>query len=162
MKRFLLPALVAVFFAGAACATAQVRAIAVGPKVGLYFDGSRPMVGAIAEIPLTPVLDFEPGVEFLFPGSGVTQIVPELNGRYSFNVQGSEVRPFLLGGLGLAFTFVSAGGDTKTDSDFRLNLGGGTVFNSRSLVQYWAGLKLYILSKAGSDIGLMGGVNFYL
>lgn len=160
MKRLLLAGIGSLLIA--AGAMAQVRNSAIGGKVGLYFDGGRPLFGVIGEVPLTRELDFEPGTELVFGIPNTTLLVVDANGRYSFDLVGSEVRPYVLGGLGLSFAFVSVGGTSSSTSDFRLNLGGGAVFNSRSLVQYWAGLKLYLLAKAGSDVSLQGGVNFYI
>jgi hypothetical protein len=142
-------------------AQAQVRQNAIGPKAGIYFNNSLIMIGAIAEIPLTPNLDFEPGVETVLGIDYTTRIVLDANARYSFDMQGTDVRPFVMGGIGLAFDFVNTG-TTSSRNDPRLNLGGGAVFNSRSLTQFWAGLKLYLLSKESSDVLLQGGVNFYL
>ncbi|HVZ39020.1 MAG TPA: outer membrane beta-barrel protein [Candidatus Kapabacteria bacterium] len=161
MKRILLATLLGMFTLGLAAAHAQVRANAIGAKLGLYFDGSKPMIGVNGEIPFTSELDFEPAAELVFGIQNTTLVILDANGRYSFNLQGSEVRPYLLGGLGVGVSFVSVNGTSKSDTDFRLNLGGGMVFNSRSLIQYWAGLKVFVLSKS-SDVGIQGGVNFYL
>jgi hypothetical protein len=64
--------------------------------------------------------------------------------------------------VGLSLDVASQGGSTGTQSDFRLNLGGGITFNTRSDIQYWGGLKIFLLSKNDSDVSLQGGVLFYL
>jgi hypothetical protein len=168
MKRSLLLFIPLLAFICFNTAHAQLRQNAIGPKLGIYFNNSLFMLGAIGEFPMTPNLDFEPGVESVFGISYTTRIVLDVNGRYSFDMQGTDVRPFVMGGLGLALDFVNvpgvAGSPSASDSrsDFRLNLGGGAVFNSRSTMQFWTGLKLYLLSRESSDVLLQGGVNFYL
>lgn len=162
MKRSLLVIIPSLILLCAAAAQAQMRQNAIGPKVGIYFNNSLFMLGVIGEIPMTPNLDFEPGLETIFGIDHTTRLVLDANGRFSFDLQGSDVRPFLLGGLGLAFDFVNTGLASSSRTDFRLNLGGGAVFNSRSLIQYWGGLKIYLLSKDNSDVLLQAGANFYL
>jgi|GEM_PF-2405280 len=162
MKRFLLAAFLILCMAcGATVSNAQVRGTSVGPKAGIYLDGSLFMAGVIFEIPMTANFDIEPGGELVFGISNTTRIVIDGNGRYSFDLVGSDVRPYVSGGLGLVLDFVSLGGTSQSNSDFRLNLGGGATFSTRSLVQPWAGLKLVLLSDQ-SDFLLQGGVNFYL
>lgn len=138
---------------------AQVKGVAIGPKVGFHLDRGTPMVGAIMEFTLTPNLDIEPGVEYVFEKLNTTRLVIDGNLRYSITLTGLTVRPFVLAGVGLVSDYLS-GGATRTD--VRLNLGGGAVFNSRSLIQYWAGLKIFLLAKNDSDVLLQGGVLFYL
>lgn len=160
MKRLVLVALLGFLTAGIT-AHAQMRATTIGPKAGLYFDGSHPMLGVNFDYPLTPDLDIEPGAELEFGILNTTLLDIDLNGRYSFNVPGSDVRPYALAGLAAVYTSVTTGGETSSNVSWRVNLGGGAVFNSRDLVQFWAGLKIY-LADPGTDIGLMGGVNFAL
>lgn len=162
MKRSLLIFIPFLFFVCFGAAHAQVHQNAIGPKAGIYFNNSLFMLGVIGEIPLTPTLDFEPGLESVFGISYTTRLVLDANFRLSFDLQGTDVRPFVAGGPGIAFDFVKTDLASDSRTDFRLNLGGGAVFNSRSLTQFWAGLKLYLLSKESSDVLLQGGVNFYL
>jgi hypothetical protein len=143
-------------------AHAQIQSPAIGPKLGLYFNNSLFMLGAISEIPLTAALDFEPGVELVLGVSHTTRVVVDANGRYSFTLQGNDLRPFVMAGLGVVTDFVSVGGTSDSKTDLRVNLGGGVVFNSRSLTQYWGGLKISVLSDDNSDVLLQAGVNFYL
>ncbi|MEO5928668.1 MAG: hypothetical protein ABIR47_01935 [Candidatus Kapaibacterium sp.] len=123
------------------------------------------MIGAIGEIPITRDIDFEPGVEMVLGIPSTTLIAIDGNIRYSFTLPGETIRPFALGGLAVQLQtydvgITSTGATSKTNTGFRLNLGGGVVFNSRSLIQYWTGLKIYFLE--GNDVVLQGGVLFYL
>jgi len=52
-------------------------------------------------------------------------------------------------------------GKTATQTNLEANLGGGLTFSIRSSVQPWVGLKIFIQSD-DSDVGLQGGVNWYL
>lgn len=161
MKRFLLAGFfVLCMVCGATITHAQVRGTSIGPKAGIYLDGSLFMAGAVMEIPMTPNLDIEPAAELVFGISNTTRFVLDGNVRYSFDILGSDVRPFAGGGLGLVLDFVSLGGASESFSDFRLNLIGGVTFSTRSLVQPWGGLKVTLLSDQ-SDVALQGGVNFY-
>lgn len=165
MRRLFATLCLFVLATGISSLHAQVQGTAIGPKAGFYISAGRLAGGAIAEFPLTRDIDIEPGIEAVVGIPNTTRIVLDANGRYSFTIPGETIRPFLLGGLGLQFDTVvlpSAAGTSasSTQSDFRLNIGGGTVFNSRDLIQYWVGLKLYLLS--GSDAIIQGGVLFYL
>ncbi|MDB5034333.1 MAG: hypothetical protein JWQ98_1574 [Chlorobi bacterium] len=141
---------------------AQISGLAIGPKAGIYLSAGKLMLGAIGEIPITRDIDFEPGVETVLGIPSTTLIDIDGNIRYSFTLPGETIRPFALLGFGIQLqtyaTTTQSGSNTNTG--FRLNLGGGLVFNSRSLIQYWAGLKLYLLE--GNDAALQGGVLFYL
>jgi hypothetical protein len=160
MKRFLFVLTLLALLGGARQAVAQVSGVAVGPKLGFYLSSGKVAVGGIAEFPITRELDFEPGIEAVLGLQYTSLFILDANLRYSFTIPGEVIRPYVLGGLGIAHTSIDAGGTSLSSTDLQLNLGGGVVFNSRSLVQYWAGLKLYFLN--GSDVLLQGGVLFYL
>lgn len=140
----------------------QVQGFAIGPKVGFYLDGGKPFVGATGVYTLTPDLDFAPGVEIVLGIDYVTRIVLDANGQYNFNIRGVTVRPFALGGVAIVMDRSSFASGSDTRFKGRLNLGGGAVFNSRSLIQYWGGIKIYLLSEDDSDVALQGGVVFFL
>ncbi len=164
MKR-LFPALSACLLlclAASLPAAAQVRGFAIGPKAGIYLDKGKFMVGAVGEFPFTPNLYFEPGLELVSGIVNTTRIIIDANARYTFPLQGLTIEPFVLGGFGMKVDLYDTGNDTFTDTGFRLNIGGGTVFNSRGLVQPWGGLKIYLLEEADSDVLLQVGVNFFL
>lgn len=164
MKRLLLAAAATVVLTLAAGSrvAAQVQAFGIGPKIGFGLDKGTLMIGGIAEIPLTASLDFEPGIEFLpDPNPKTTRLVLDANGRYTFPLQGLTIRPFALGGIGLSRDFYSFANASESQIEFRINLGVGVIFNTRSLIQPWFGLKAFFLSD-NNDIFLQGGVNFYL
>ena len=138
----------------------QETLFGIGPKAGLYLKG-HPMVGAIAEIPLTRNIYIEPGLELIFPGNNTTRITLDLNGRYAFRPRGESFSPFLLGGLAYATDIVSVNDETGTNSDLFFNLGGGLFLNTRSATQYWLGLKA-VVGGGDSDVLLQGGIVWYL
>ena len=160
MKRILFVLTLLALLGGVHRAVAQVSGIAVGPKLGLYLSSGKLAVGGIAEFPITRDLDFEPGIETVLGIQYTTLFILDANLRYSFTIPGEVIRPYVMGGLGIANTSINAGGTSASSTDLQLNLGGGVVFNSRSLVQYWAGLKLYFAN--GNDALLQGGILFYL
>jgi len=143
-------------------ARAQVQGFAIGPKVGFYLDGGNVFIGATGIYTLTPDIDFEPGIEYVMGINHVTRFVLDANARYNFNLRGVTVRPFAMAGVGLAMDRSSFASGSDTRFRGRLNLGGGTVFNTRSLIQYWGGIKIYLLSEDNSDVALQGGVVFFL
>jgi hypothetical protein len=164
MKRTILAAAatVTLLFAASRPAAAQIQAVGVGPKAGFGLDKGTFMIGGIAEFPINANLDFQPGIEFLpNPNPKTTRLVIDADGRYTFLLQGLTLRPFVLAGLGLSKDFYSFAGGSSSDLEFRINFGGGVVFNTRSLIQPWVGLKGFILAD-NNDIFLEGGVNFYL
>ncbi len=158
MKQPVLLCILGIFLAGAFTAKAQLQATAIGAKVGFYFDGYA-MLGVMGEIPLTPELSIEPALENVFGIPNTTLLVLDVNGRYTFSFVGSDVKPFALAGLGLGFSNVSTTLQSASDTRLRFNVGGGFVFNTRSLIQPWAGLKIFFSN--GNDVAVQGGVNWY-
>ena len=144
----------------AAPASAQQSLFGIGPKIGFYLDGVF-MIGGVAEFPLTKTWILEPGAEVIFEENSTTRFVIDGNVRYAFQLRGQTFSPYLLGGLGFAIDVQSRGGLTKTQTNLQANLGGGLTFGIRSDMQPWAGLKIFIQGD-DSDVGLQGGVNFYL
>lgn len=140
----------------------QVKGYGFGPKIGLYLDQGRLMVGAIGEFPVAAAMFFEPGAEIIFGIKNTTRLVADLNARYTFLVKGASIEPFIIAGLaGRIDIYQAAAGESFTDTGFRLNLGGGVTVNPRSLMQPWAGVKIFFLDDTGTDLALQGGVNFY-
>lgn len=149
-----------------ASASAQQSLFGIGPKVGLYLAGPSLMVGGVAEIAVTQDWIFEPGAELVFVSNkssgSTTRLVLDGNARYAFHVRGETFSPYLLAGPGVALDLSSEGATTGTQADFRLNIGGGVTLNTRSNMQPWFGLKIYLLAEDDSDVLLQGGLNFYL
>jgi hypothetical protein len=162
MKRILLVlfSIIVIGIGATVDGKAQVKGFAIGPKAGLYLDKGRFMVGAVGEFPFAPNLFFEPGLELVTGILNTTRIVGDANVRLSFLLQGLTVEPFVLGGLGGKLEVYRTTGDTRTG--FRFNLGGGTTFNTRGLIQPWVGIKIYFLDNEDSDLLLQGGINFFL
>ena len=147
-------------------ASAQQSLFGVGPKVGLYLQGPSFMLGGVAEIAVTQNWIIEPGAELVFVSNksagNTTRLVLDGNVRYAFQIRGETFSPFVLGGPGVAIDLSSEGATTGTQADFRLNIGGGVTLNTRSSMQPWFGLKIYLLSEDDSDVLIQGGLNFYL
>lgn len=142
-------------------ALGQVQGYGLGPKIGLYLDQGRLMVGGLGEFPVAANTFFEPGVEIVFGIKNTTRLVADVNGRYTFLVKGASIEPFILAGIAGRIDIYDTDGQTFTDTGFRLNLGGGVTVNPRSLMQPWAGVKIFLLDDTGTDLALQGGVNFY-
>ena len=119
------------------------------------------MVGGLGEFPVAANTFFEPGVEIVFGIKNTTRLVADVNGRYTFLVKGASIEPFILAGIAGRIDIYDTDGQTFTDTGFRLNLGGGVTVNPRSLMQPWAGVKIFLLDDTGTDLALQGGVNFY-
>ena len=156
---FLLPVL-GVLFLATSSLSAQETLFGIGPKAGFYLKGN-PMIGAVAEIPLSRSIYIEPGVEVVFAKNSTTRLTIDGNLRYAFRVRGESYAPFALAGLGLNTDFVSLGDETDTRSSLSVNLGGGLFLNTRSDMQYWGGLKVAI-GEDDSDVALQGGIVWYL
>ena len=139
----------------------QVKGYGFGPKIGLYLDQGRFMVGALGEFPVAANIFFEPGAEMIFGIPNTTRLVADLNARYTFLVKGASIEPFVLAGLAGRSDIYSAASQSFTDTGFRLNLGAGVTVNPRSLLQPWGGIKIFFLDDTGTDLALQGGVNFY-
>lgn len=160
--RILLLATALIIVGASGVAQAQIQGFAIGPKLGFYLDGGKFFIGATGVYTITPDIDFEPGVEYVLGIDHVTRVVLDANARYNFTLRGITVRPFILGGVALVMDRSSFASGSDTRFTGRLNIGGGAVFNSRSLVQYWGGMKIYLLSEEDSDVALQAGVVFFL
>lgn len=139
----------------------QIKGYGFGPKIGLYLDQGRLMLGAVGEFPVAPNIFFEPGIEAIFGIKNTTRLVADINGRYTFPVKGAAIEPFIIAGVAGRIDIYEATGESFTDTGFRLNLGGGVTVNPRALLQPWAGVKIFFLDDTGTDLALQGGLNFY-
>ena len=139
---------------------AQATGFGIGPKVGAYLKG-HPLIGVQVDYPISRNWGVQPGLEIVFPGNSTTRVQIDGSVRYAFPVRGEQYMPYIFAGPALSYSIVSLGGETDTQVDFGLSGGGAIVWNTRSDVQWWSGLKI-VFFDGDSDVGLLGGVTFYL
>jgi hypothetical protein len=151
------------FFAGflaalslVASPVAKADSLAIGPHLGINLDHGNLHIGGDLLIPITELsANVELGVwpsyahVFIEDGHDVELLGCDL--PFIFHIESSIVEPFLAPGLGLAFY-----GDTS----LKLNLIGGTFFETNSSVRPFVALAIRMID--GTFVDLLGGVLFEL
>lgn len=148
-------AFVAVLSAVAA-PVAQAEPLAIGPHVGINLDHGNLHLGGDLLVPITELspsvrLGIWPSYAHVFIEDGHDVELLGCDFPFIFEIDGSIVEPFLAPGLGLAFY-----GDTS----LKLNLIGGTFFETNSSVRPFVALALRFID--GTFVDLLGGVLFEL
>lgn len=146
-----------------AAAHAQSLTNAYGPRLGFSTDPDQIVLGGQLDLgELAPDLTLTPNLELGF-GDDITTI--QLNGdlHYHFVVSGSAWRPYVGGGLGVAFYSFDAppgfqGDDSQTE--IGLNIIGGAIVPTRSGSRFFTELKLGIADLP--DLKILVGWNFGL
>ena len=145
------------FMTAASAVQAQSQAM-LGPDVGLWVDAGKLSIGGIGDFRVTPEVSIQPGVHFIVGVDNTTLMVFDGNVHYNFALRGSTFSPYVRGGLSLWYASYSFGNSSYSNSDFKLNLGGGLTFNTRSNMQPFVGLNIAFID--GSDVKLHGGLKF--
>lgn len=147
-----------------AAAHAQGRLTnAIGPRIGASIEPDQIVIGGQLDLgELAPDLTFTPNLELGF-GDDITTI--QLNGdlHYHFLVSGSAWRPYVGGGLGVAFYSIDLppgfqGDDSQTEVG--LNILGGAIVPTQGGSRFFTELKLGIADLP--DLKILVGWNFGL
>lgn len=141
-------------------AQAQATGFGIGPKAGLYLKG-HPMIGVQADYPISRNWGINPALEVIFPGNSTTTIEIDGTIRYGFPVRGETYMPYVFAGPALAYSIVTLGNETATETTFGLAGGGAIIWNTRDDLQWWTGIKINLFN-GDSDVLLQGGATFYL
>ena len=136
-----------------AAANAEALTTAYGPRLGFSTDPDQLVVGGQIELgEMAPDLTFIPNIELGF-GDNVTTIQLNADVHYHFRVSGSAWRPYVGGGLGIAFYDFDNG--AGSDSEFGLNVIGGSIVPTKGGSRFFVELKL-ATSDLPSVKGLVG------
>ena len=139
----------------------------LGPYVA-YHDDADMGIGGFVGFPL-PVIDENLSVVadfgFFFPsdndseGHDVDYWELNANAVYGFPLNGTSVTPWAMGGINLAHGSVEhgAGGDSHSDTEIGLNLGGGFNFTEGPVAPF-AGVKFELGGGEGAVI--FAGLSF--
>ena len=145
-----------------AAAHAQDRlTTAFGPRIGVSLDPDQLVLGGQLEMgELAPDLTFVPNLELGF-GDDITTI--QLNGdvHYHFLVSGSAWRPYVGGGIGVAFYSIDLPPGFSGDDSFTevgLNIIGGAIVPTQSGSRFFTELKLGIADLP--EVKILVGWNF--
>lgn len=136
---------------------------AIGPRIGVSMDPDQLVLGGQIDLgELAPDLTFTPNLELGF-GDDITTI--QLNGdvHYHFLVQGSAWRPYLGGGIGVAFySFDTPPGFQGDDSqtEVGLNVVVGAIVPTQSGSRFFTELRLGIVDLP--QVKVLVGWNFSL
>lgn len=149
----------AIFAAGLGLAFAPVakaESLAIGPHLGINLDHGNLHIGGDLLIPIVQLspsvrLGIWPSFAHVFIEDGHDVELLGCDFPFIFHIDNSIVEPFLAPGLGLAFY-----GDTS----LKLNLIGGTFFETHSTVRPFVALAIRLID--GTYVDLLGGVLFEL
>lgn len=134
----------------------------VGPVAAYHDDAESLGVGGFIRLPLAsvhPNLAIVPNFVIYFPdGFDFLEVNGDLTYRFAVS-EDAPVTPFALAGLNVSRASFEIAGESESETDVGLNLGGGVTFPSSSL-QPFAGLKFEI--QDGSSFVIFGGVGFAL
>ena len=135
---------------------AHADRLAIGPHLGINLDHGNLHIGGdllipIAELSANVSLGVWPSFAHVFIEDGHDVELLGCDFPFSFKIYGSIVTPFVAPGLGLAFY-----GDTS----LKLNVIGGTFFDTNSSVRPFVALALRFID--GTFVDLLGGVLFEL
>lgn len=150
-------AVFAASFVLAAGSTARAEtSLAIGPHLGINLDHGNLHLGGDLLIELTQLspsvtLGIWPSYAHVFIEDGHDVELLGCDFPFIFEIDGSIVEPFLAPGLGLAFY-----GDTS----LKLNLIGGTFFDTSSSIRPFVAIAIRLID--GTFVDLLGGVLFEL
>jgi hypothetical protein len=139
-----------------ACPVARADSLAIGPHLGINLDHGNLHIGGdllipIADLSASVKLGVWPSYAHVFIEDGHDVELLGCDFPFMFQIDNSIVEPFLAPGLGLAFY-----GDTS----LKLNLIGGTFFETNSAVRPFVALAIRMID--GTFVDLLGGVLFEL
>ncbi len=143
-------------------AHAQAMVTSAGPRGGLSMNPDQIALGGQLSLRgFAPDWSFDPNFELGF-GDGVQVVQLDLDARYHMRLEGSEWRPYVGGGLGIAFASVdnAPGFADNSDTGAGLNLVGGFIIPTRSANEWFLELRLGVGDIP--DLKIMTGVNFRL
>jgi len=130
--------------------------VAIGPHLGINLDHGNLHLGGdllieVAQLSPSVTLGIWPSYAHVFIEDGHDVELLGCDFPFIFEIDGSIVEPFLAPGLGLAFY-----GDTS----LKLNLIGGTFFETHSSVRPFVAIAIRLID--GTFVDLLGGVLFEL
>ena len=144
----------------ASSAEAQKRDAALGPHLGINFDGDNVLVGGhgrfdVANVTPEVVLQIYPNLSYYFSRGDWDVFNLSCDVPFEFVINNSSLRPYAAPGLAL-FWSTGPGND---DIDLGLDLIGGLLFELGS-VEPW--FELRVIISGGASAELRGGVQFVL
>jgi hypothetical protein len=156
LSRLFLGAAVAFTLSALSPVARAESSLAIGPHLGINLDHGNLHIGGDLLIELTELspnvtLGIWPSYAHVFIEDGHDVELLGCDFPFIFEIDGSIVEPFLAPGLGLAFY-----GDTS----LKLNLIGGTFFETNSAVRPFVALAIRLID--GTFVDLLGGVLFEL
>jgi len=143
-----------------AAAAAPTVAMDFGPRAGLSVSPDQFVAGGqLSFSGLAPDWTFDPSLELGF-GDDLTVIALNFDALYHLRLSGTEWRPYVGGGLGIAFVSWDAppGVHDHNDSDVGLNLVLGFSVPAASRHHWFTELRLGVGDLP--DLKVVGGFNF--
>lgn len=141
-------------------AHAQAMVTSAGPRAGLSMDPDQLVVGGQFSMrDFAPNWSFDPNIELGF-GDDIQTIQLDLDAYYRFRLQGTEWRPYVGGGLGIAFYSWDAPPGYRDDSETEtgINVVGGFVVPTRSPHEWFVELRLGVGDIP--ELKVVTGMNF--
>jgi hypothetical protein len=135
-------------------AAPSVAAADFGVRAGYYFDVEEPFVGAELLARVAPRLYFNPNVEYVLVGEGLSYLTFNGDFHYDFPTRGSN---FIWAGAGLGLIRVDPEGPDNSDTDPALNLLAGVGWRTGGVIPYVQGK---VIINGGNEFVLAFGLRF--
>jgi hypothetical protein len=155
MRTFLRYATVSTLTAlGFGLASPGAAAADFGVRAGYYFDVEEPFVGAELIARVAPRIYFNPNVEYVLVGDGLSYLTINGDFHYDFPTRGSN---FIWAGAGLGLVRVDPDGPDNSNTDPALNLLAGVGWRTGGVIPYVQGK---VIINGGNEFVLAFGLRF--
>ena len=133
---------------------APAAAVDLGVRGGYYFDVEEPFVGVELITPVARRIYFNPNLEYVFVGEGLSYLTLNADFHYDFPTRGSN---FVWAGAGLGLVRVDPDGPDNSDTEPALNLLAGVGWRTGGVIPY---VQAKVIVDGGSEFVLAFGVRF--
>jgi hypothetical protein len=125
-----------------------------GLRLGYYFDVEEPFLGAELITRVAPRIYFNPNLEYVLVGEGLSYLTLNGDFHYDFPTRGSS---FVWAGAGLGLVRVDPDGPDNSDTDAALNLLAGVGWRRGGVIPYVQGK---VIINGGNEFVLAFGLRF--
>lgn len=139
---------------GLLAAARPAPAVDFGVRAGYYFDAEEPFLGAELITRVAPRIYFNPNLEYVLVGEGLSYLTINGDFHYDFPTRSST---FVWAGAGLGLVRVDPDGPDNSDTDPALNLLAGVGWRRGGLIPYVQGK---VIINGGNEFVLAFGLRF--
>jgi hypothetical protein len=129
-------------------------AVDLGVRGGYYFEVGDPFLGVEVITPVARRIFFNPNLEYVFVGEGLSYLTLNADFHYDFPMRGSN---FVWAGAGLGLVRIDPEGPDNGDTDPALNLLAGVGFRTGKVIPYF---QAKLIVEDDTEFVLAFGVRF--